>query len=304
MQINRLFEIVYLMTDKKHMTASELATHFEVSKRTILRDIDTLTAAGIPIYTSQGKGGGISILDGYVLNKAIISEHEQNQILFALQGLSATQNIETDSILVKLKSLFEKSDTSWIEVDFSRWGNSTTDKTKFELLKNAIIRKQALTFNYSSSYGVTSNRRIYPLKLIFKAKSWYLQAFCLPNENYRTFKINRIRNIEVQAETFNGMNFQIPEIEAPDDPSSCLINVKLLFSPYAAYRVYDEFDEKDMIKNEDGSFIVNIKLPNDYWLYDYILSFGDSIEVLEPQSVRDEVVKQVDQIKKKYLSKT
>ena len=120
MQINRLFEIVYLLMDKKSITANELAAHFEVSKRTILRDIDTLTMSGIPIYTMQGKGGGISIHDKFVLNKMVISESEQQQILFALQGMSATQLIETESVLSRLKSLFEKSDSDWIEVDFSR----------------------------------------------------------------------------------------------------------------------------------------------------------------------------------------
>ncbi|HEY9062215.1 MAG TPA: YafY family protein [Pseudobacteroides sp.] len=304
MQISRLFEIVYLLMNKKNMTAKELAAHFEVSIRTILRDIDTLTTAGIPIYTTQGKGGGISILDSYILNKTVLSEDEQNQILFALQGLSATHNIDTDNILVKLQSLFEKADSNWIEVDFSRWGNSVTDKAKFDCLKNAIIKKQALAFNYSNSYGETRDRKVYPLKLAFKSKSWYLQAFCLPKENYRTFKVNRMRNIETIDETFSGMAFQIPEMDSTEYQSPCLLDVKLLFSPHVAYRVYDEFDEKDITKNEDGSFVVAMKLPNDYWLYDYILSFGDSIEVLEPQSVRNEIVKQVDKIKKKYLNKT
>jgi len=102
MQINRLFEIVYILMNKKQMTANELANHFEVSKRTILRDIDTLTTAGIPIYTTQGKGGGISIQDNFLLNKAFISEREQKQILCSLQSMSATGLIETNEILGRL----------------------------------------------------------------------------------------------------------------------------------------------------------------------------------------------------------
>ena len=110
MQINRLFEIVYLLMNRKSMTANELAAHFEVSKRTILCDIDALTTASIPIYTSRGKGGGISIHDKFLLNKAVLSEDDQKQILFALQGMSATQHIETESILRRLRSIFEKTD--------------------------------------------------------------------------------------------------------------------------------------------------------------------------------------------------
>jgi len=302
MQISRLFEIVYILIDKKTITSAELAEHFEVSKRTILRDIERLSAAGIPIYTSQGKGGGISILDSYVLNKTILSEEEQNQILFALQGLSATQNITTENILGKLQGLFEKTDSNWIEVDFSRWGNSTGDKLKFEQLKIAIIKKQALAFTYSSSYGQTSQRKVYPLKLLFKSKSWYLQACCLPKENYRTFKINRMRNINSLDENFQGMAFQIPEIDNSDYNPPPLFKAELLFSPSAAYRVYDEFDEKYITKNEDGSFTVSAILPDDSWLYEYLLSFGDLIEILEPQRIRDEMLKKIDIIKMKYLN--
>lgn len=301
MQINRLFEIVYLLINKKNMTAKELAAHFEVSVRTIFRDINALTQAGIPVYTMQGKGGGISILDGYVLDKAVISEDEQNQILFALQGLSATQHINTENIFGRLRNLFEKTDANWIEVDFSRWGNSLSDKAKFELLKNAVIKKQALAFIYSSSYGETTNRRIYPLKLVFKSASWYLQAFCLPKENYRTFKISRMRNIEALPETFDGMSFQIPEIESFDVNPPCLVDVRLKFSPRVAYRIYDEFDEQNIIKKDDGSFVVSMKLPEDYWLYDYVFSFGTAIEVLGPQSVRDGIARQAEEIKMKYI---
>lgn len=304
MQINRLFEIIYLLMSKKSMKAKELAEHFEVSVRTVLRDIDTLTAAGIPIYTSQGKGGGIFILDRYVLNKAVITDDEQNQILFALQGLAATRNIDADNILGRLRSLFEKTDTDWIEVDFSRWGNSASDKAKFELLKDAIINKHALAFTYSSSYRETGSRKAYPLKLVFKSKSWYLQAYCLPKENYRTFKVSRMRNIEMLAETFGAMEFHTPEIESSGSRPPCLVDVKLQFPSHMAYRVYDEFDERNIVQNEDGSFTVAVRLPDDYWLYGYILSFDDSVEVLEPQSIRGEIVRRAEKIRIKYLNET
>jgi predicted DNA-binding transcriptional regulator YafY len=304
MQIHRLFEIVYLLMDKKNITANELAAHFEVSKRTILRDIDTLTTAGIPIYTMQGKGGGISIHDRFVLNKTVISESEQQQILIALQGMSATQHIEVESILSRLRSLFEKSDRDWIEVDFSRWGNSAPDRAKFDSLKNAVINERSISFNYSSSYGVTEAREAYPLKLVFKSKSWYLQAFCMLKNDYRAFKISRMANVKILADTFDYKDFHAPEIEQPEYQSPDLVNVKFYFEPYVAYRVYDEFDEQNITKNNDGSFIINMCLPNDYWLYDYILSFGTAIEVLEPHNVRDEIVRQAEKIKNKYFSKT
>ncbi len=304
MQIGRLFEIVYLLMEKKTMTAKELAAHFEVSARTILRDVDTLAAAGMPVYTAQGKGGGISILDNFVLNKAVISEDEQNQILFALQGLSATRHIDTDNILGRLRGLFEKTDANWIEVDFSRWGNSTTDHAKFEMLKTALIQKRAIAFTYSSTYGETTDRKVYPLKLVFKSNSWYLQAFGLPQENYRTFKVSRMRNAKILDDQFNGLQFNPPALETSDFQPSDLLDVTLQFSPPLAYRVYDEFREQDITQNRDGSFTIATKLPSDYWLYSYLLSFGTEVEVLAPQIVRDELVRQAENIKMKYVRKT
>lgn len=280
MQISRLFEIVYILLDKKSITANELAEHFEVSKRTILRDIETLTTAGIPIYTSQGKGGGISILDNFVLNKTTVSDEEQNQILFALQSILSTQQTSTNNLLSKLSALFKKTDTNWIEVDFSRWGNTDPDKGKFEMLKTAIIKKQALSFSYPSSYGETTNRTVYPLKLVFKSKAWYLQAYCLLKNDYRIFKISRMLSLAVTNDGFAEKEFTPPPIEPPNLMSPVLVHLELCFAPYAAYRIYDEFETKNVVKNEDGTFTVTADLPNDDWLYGFLLSFGTAVRVL------------------------
>ena len=304
MQINRLFEIVYLLMDKKHMTASELAEHFEVSKRTILRDLDTLSAAGIPVYTSQGKGGGIFIQDRFVLNKAVISEAEQQQILFALQGMAATRHIETDSVLGKLRGLFEMTSKEWIEVDFSRWGKKASDKDKFDALKNAVIHESAISFTYSNANGETADRKAYPLKLLFKSQSWYIQAYCLMRNDFRTFKISRMRNVEILADGFDSRLYKLPEIETEDSLPPDYVDLTLLFPPQAAYRVYDEFNERDVTVNEDGSMSVAVKTPHDQWLYSYIFSLGMLIEVIEPQSVRDEIVRYAEQIKRKYSPET
>lgn len=287
MQIGRLFEIIYILIEKKKMTAKELAEHFEVSRRTILRDIDTLTMAGIPIYTVQGKGGGISIMDSFVLNKTVLSEDERNQILFALQGLSAVKTNETERILGKLENLFGKADTNWIEVDFSRWGRSDTDKHKFEILKNAILGKRAISFCYVSSYGEESERRVYPLKLVFKSKAWYLQAFCLKQQDYRTFKVNRISQISETDESFAKGSYVPPPLETAHTPSSSLVELELAFSPRAAYRAYDEFDEGCIEKCDNGWIRVSAKMPEDNWLYGFLRSCGDDICIISPKHIRD-----------------
>ncbi|MCL2574793.1 MAG: YafY family transcriptional regulator [Defluviitaleaceae bacterium] len=302
MQINRLFEIVYILINKKQVTANELANHFEVSKRTILRDIDTLATSGIPIYTTQGKGGGIFIQDNFVLNKTFISEKEQNQILFSLQSMSATGLIEADKVLGRLRSLFDNPSKEWIEVDFSRWGHSAKDNIKFEILKNAIINEFAVSFDYLNAYGETKGREVYPLKLSFKSKAWYLQSFCLTENDYRVFKFTRINNMVALDKSFDSNNYEIPKIEPPEDTSSvCFVAVKLLISPQAKFRIYDEFAESDITVNKDGS--LTLRMAQGQWICDYILSYGTAVEVLEPQHIRDEILARIEKIKFKYLPK-
>ena len=150
MQINRLFEIVYILLDKKTVTAKELSERFEVSTRTIYRDVDTLSSAGIPIYMSKGKGGGIRLLENFVLNKSVLSEREQNEILTALHGLGVTNYPEVDNVLSKLSTLFNKNSQNWIEVDFSNWAGN---ERKFNLIKMGILDKKVIRFEYFSSYG-------------------------------------------------------------------------------------------------------------------------------------------------------
>ena len=186
MQIERLFEIVYTLLDRGTVTAQELADKLNVSKRTILRDIETLALAKVPVYTTQGKGDGVSLLDGYVLDKAVLSDEEKEQILLGIKTLLPTGNA-SDKALSKLGSLFAAKNTDWIEIDFSRWSNPKHDREKFDTLKDAIMQRKALAFSYPNSTGEISKRKAYPLKLVFQGQAWYIQAFCLLKEDYRTF---------------------------------------------------------------------------------------------------------------------
>lgn len=300
MQINRLFEIIYLLLNKKLTTANELAEHFEVSVRTIYRDIDTLSSAGIPIYALQGKGGGIFLLDNYVLDKSVLSEREQNEILYALQGLSVTQVPEAEKVLAKLSSLFNKNRTNWIEVDFSPWGSDDKGAYQFSLIKDSILSHKIIEFNYFGSSGEKTVRRVEPIKLIFKTNAWYLQAFCLTRNALRTFKIVRMSDVQITQELFTQ---RIPESLPGGDQmqeTQKWIELCLNISADGAYRVYDEFEEKEITKNADGSFTVITSLPENEWLIRYILSFGAVVEVRSPQHVRDMLQNELNKITMKY----
>lgn len=300
MEQSRLFKIVYHLLEKGKSTAPELAEKFEVSIRTIYRDLDTISAAGIPIYATQGKGGGIFIMQDFVLNKSLLSEQEKEQILMALQGISATEHNQTDELLMKLSGLFQSKVTNWIEVDFSEWYKNTPNYDVFNLIKNAIFNQYTITFSYFAREGNYSNRTVEPIKLIFKNKDWYLYGFCLLRNDFRFFKLTRIKDLEISSDTF------IREVKSSHEIETVIknenfIHAKLKFSPKVAFRVYDEFTD-NVSKDNQGNLYVNIDLPDNETLFSYILSFGDNVEILEPDYLRHSMKEKLALMLEKYIT--
>ena len=301
MQINRLFSIVYILLDKKTITAKELSEHFEVSVRTIYRDIDTLSIGGIPIYTNKGKGGGISLIDDFVLNKSVLSEKEQNEILMSLQSLNAMKFLDVEPVLKRLSTIFNKESTNWIDVDFSQWGSDDSEKEKFNIIKTAIISTKMVSFDYFSSYGEKTLRTVEPLKLVFKGQGWYLYGFCRLKGEFRIFKITRIKNLSLLNETFKR---EIPnDIWGEGDKSykNKMVTLILKIDERMAYRLYDEFDQENIVKNSDGSFTATTTFPDGDWIYGYVMSYGEYAEVLEPKDIREIIKRKFEEGLKKYL---
>ena len=297
MQVNnRLFEIVYILLQKKKTTAKELADRFEVSTRTIYRDIETLSTANIPIYASKGKDGGIGLLDEYVLNKTILSEEEQNQILFALQGMKKVKGQDEKDILEKLSILFNKKINDWIKIDFSNWGN--IQEERFDIIKSAILNKQLVQFIYYNSNGEENNRIVEPLQIWFKDKSWYLISYCKLKEDYRIFKIARIKEIKILEEHFER---ELPKEEEKEKHNFKMIELELEINKAMTYRVYDEFESKEITKKQDGNFMIKVKYPENEWIYGYILSFGEYAKILNPAYVKNIIKDKLQKTLKNYL---
>lgn len=300
MQIDRLFQIIYLLLGREKMTAGELAQRFEVSERTIYRDIDTLSGAGIPIYAAKGRGGGIRLLPQFILNKSVLSEKEQNEILFGLQSLSATNAAESGEVLSKLSSLFKKEEEQWIDVDFSNWGSGQEEKKRFDCIKTAILERYRITFQYFGSYGKTTSRTVEPVKLRFKNSDWYLQGFCLEKQGYRTFKIKRMSNLKRTDQQFEKRVEEIPSLEPEAAPFHKLVSLHLRFSEKLAFRVYDTFEADQIERLEDGSFLVETCYPEDDWVYSFLLSFGAEMRVLEPNYIGNILKEKAQKISNLY----
>ena len=298
MKANRLFEILYYLLNKKSVTATELAERFEVSVRTIYRDIDVISSSGIPVYTEQGRSGGISLLPNYIMDKAILSEKEQHDILANLQGLFQLNSDETESALQKLSVTFNKTAANWLEVDFS-WNND--QKNYFRNLKMSIIEQRIIEFDYFSSHNEKTNRRVEPIQLWFKHRAWYLHGYCLMRQGIRLFKLFRMKNLIVTDQLFE-TRYRVEELKNIDSREEVDqdINVCLKIAPEMAHRVLDEFDFEEEVEEKDGYFIVSTTWRDNEILYGFILSFGEYIEVLEPASVRATIKKRAQLVVEKY----
>ena len=297
MKDNRLFRILYYILEKEKVTANELADKFEVSVRTIYRDIDSISSVGVPIFTTQGKGGGIKIDNEYILNKSLFDANEKEQIIAALQGLEKTNKVYKSELITKLSALFKIKNSNWIEIDFTSWGSNNTYQDLFNTLKIAIINKNIISFSYNSSKAEKINRRVKPIRLLFKEQDWYLYGFCLLRNDFRYFKLSRIKDLEVLAINYED-NFENIVLKREIKYENT-VNIKLKFNKSVAFRVYDEF--KAIVEDKKGNLYVEMKIPNNYKLYNYIFSFGANVEILEPEEIRTQFKNMINKIAKKYI---
>ena len=298
MKDNRLFRILYYILEKEKVTANELADKFEVSVRTIYRDIDSISSVGVPIFTTQGKGGGIKIDNEFILNKSLYDTNEKEQIIAALQGLEKTNEAYKSELITKLSALFKIKNSNWIEIDFTSWGSNNTYQDLFNALKTTIINKNIISFSYNSSKAEKINRKVKPIRLLFKEQDWYLYAFCLLRNDFRYFKLSRMKDLEVLAINYED-NFENVVLKKELKYEN-IVNIKLKFDKSVAFRVYDEFNEA-IEEDEKGNLYVEIKIPNNYKLYNYIFSFGSNVEILEPKEIRNQFKNMINEIAKKYI---
>ena len=286
MKNSRLFEILYLLVEKRAVTAGELAERLEVSERTIYRDVDALSAAGIPVFTQKGQGGGIRLMDQFVLDRALLSRAQQDEILFALQAILATGGGAEEETLARLTALFRREGGGWLEVDFTDWGSGAAERENFALVKGAILASSPLSFTYASSAGERSRRTVEPARLVFKGGCWYLSAFCRRRQDWRVFRLVRMEDLTMEEGTCAPR--RPPErLEVPTPDEYRGVDLRLRFAPAAAWRVRDYFHPRQITQSPDGRLLVACNFPEDQWLLSFLLSFGSQLEVLSPAYWRD-----------------
>lgn len=299
MKQQRLFEIVYALMSKKACTVGELARLLEVSPRTVRRDIEALSAAGVPVYTMQGKGGGVRLLPGYAIESSLVRDAEKDDILAALSLLSrvdASSVADGDALSKRLAALFRREPSDWIEVDFSFWGAPPSCRRVFDIVRDAIVHHRVLRFSYRDNADRTTVREVEPAKLLFKERSWYMQAWCRMRSDWRTFKLLRMDwdSTELLPDSFDPREApQVSRFIGPDGAAAQdgrpagESRLSMVFAPEAAHRVREEFAPDVIEVAPDGSLAVTVSCrPGDRMLR-HLFSYGVQLEIREPAWVRD-----------------
>ncbi len=300
--INRLLGMIYILMKQETVTAAELAERFEVSVRTIYRDMDTLSAAGIPIYAKKGKNGGISLTEQFVLNKMLLTQEEQQEILSGLISLRETRADGEENILQKLGEFFKTDPVDWLAIDLSDW--SGRRKQLYEDIKNAILERKLIRFDYYGQHAQMSSRTVEPMQLLFKEYTWYLKAFCREKSDWRVFKLFRIKRLEILDKTFVPRERWDQEEENHSKEEQLSDNgsvpIDIWIDQKEAYRIYDRFEEDEIEVLPDGNFMVHMHASVDDWVYGVILGFGPSAEVIAPNEIRQEIRRRIRDMAERY----
>ena len=304
MKIDRLVSIIMILLDKKRIGAQELADIFEVSPRTIYRDIDTINMGGIPVCSIPGVGGGFEIMQNYKIEKNVFSTTDLSAILMGLSSISnMIRGDELINALAKVKSFIPADRAKDIEIkanqiyiDLSPWMGNKKIQSYLEIIKTSLHDSKLLSFEYSAHHANQTTRIVEPYQLVLKNNYWYLHSYCHKRNDYRLFKLSRISNIKIKDESFIPRDYQKPILEFSDILETIQTKIKLRIHKAVMDRVLDFCSYEDVSPEGDEYYIVSFPFIENEYYYNMLLSFGDKCECLEPLHIRTEIKRRIDDI--------
>lgn len=300
MKIDRLLGIITVLLQRDKVTAPELAAKFEVSRRTIHRDIDDICKAGIPIVTYQGGDGGISIAEGFKLDKSVLSVEELQSIITGLKSLgSVSDAARVERLISKLSPKGEAvvSIKDSILIDLASHYKSSLSE-KISLLKSAISENKLISFDYYSEKGV-SNRTIEPYFITFKWSSWYVFGYCKSRNGFRLFKLNRFWRHKILDDAFVPREISSEELEL-DDYFTDENRICILFHKSVEYRLIEEYGPDCYRVMKDGTLKFSVGYTNRSYMVSWVLSFGGKAKVIEPTDFAKEIRENAKNIIRNY----
>lgn len=291
MKIDRLYAITLYLMNHGKTSASELAKHFEVSVRTIQRDIDALCYAGIPVAALTGISGGYELTDTFRMDKQIATQEDYTHILTALRGLAtATNNTKVNTTLEKFASLTKDDDRSII-LDFSVLREG--DETVLHTLESAVSTKRVVNFTYTNARNETRTHTVEPIAVLYRWYAWYLLAYSTMKNEYRTYKLVRMSNLQVTDIVCSHEHKSVEEILKSTDQTNlntplklmvhCKSEVKMQAIEYLNGRVLEEFQDGELLME------LNVIESENFW-FGMLLSLGDQIKIVEPERIRNRVI--------------
>jgi predicted DNA-binding transcriptional regulator YafY len=294
MRIDRMLSIIVLLLNKERVSARELADKFEVSIRTVYRDIDAINLAGVPVISYQGNNGGFGIMDTFKMDRQLFSVKDMLNVLSALKGINtAFADKELDSAIEKISSLVPKEKSEEISlrleqiaIDILPWGFTEKQKEYLKILYAAIGDNKLINFSYQNSQGEKSSRTVEPMTLMFKGYAWYLFAFCRLKNEFRFFRISRMKNPKILNQEFIRQKTSYQNFIFANPQKTKIANLVLKFTSDVRQKIEDYFDAESITYLKNGDLIVKVAFPEDEWVYSFILSYGGFVEVLEPLHIR------------------
>lgn len=297
MKIDRLVSIIMILLNKGRIGAQELADMFEVSPRTIYRDIDAINMAGIPIRSTSGVGGGFEIMQNYKIEKTFFSTADLSAILMGLTSLSdVVRDRELRNALAKIKSFIPTDRAKDIElranqirIDLSTWIGNKNIQLYLGIIKTALQESRLLSFEYVAHRGEKTTRTVEPYQLVLKNSHWYFQGYCYKRNDFRLFRLSRISNLQIEKETFMPRDFQKTSLDFEEIFENLPIRIKLRIHKSVMDRVLDYCSYEHFSPAEDEYYIVDFPFIENDYNYDILLSFGSKCECLEPLYIRAEM---------------
>lgn len=310
MKVDRLVSIIMILLDKKRIGAQELADMFEVSPRTIYRDIDAVNMAGIPVRSISGVGGGFEIMQEYKVDKKVFSIDDLSALLMGLSSLSGMiRGDELIHALAKVKSFIPADRAKDIElkvnqicIDLSPWTGNLQLQPYLEIIKTALQESRLLTFEYVAHHGNKTARTAEPYQLVLKSSHWYLQGYCHTRNDFRLFRLSRMSNLQIQEETFTPRDYRKPILDFAEMWETMQTKIKIRIHKSVMDRVLDYCTYEDFSPDGDEHYIVSFPFIENEYHYDILLSFGDKCECLEPLHIRTEMKRRIHDIAAIYES--
>ncbi|OFV72321.1 helix-turn-helix transcriptional regulator [Acetobacterium wieringae] len=308
MKVDRLISIIMILLEKERIGAQELADLFEVSPRTIYRDIDAINMAGIPVCSTPGVGGGFAIMDTYKVDKKVFSTADLSAILMGLSNLSTMiRGDELVNALAKVKSFIPADSAKDIElkanqiyIDLSPWMGNRNIQAYLEIVKTALQEHKLLSFDYADRHGNKTARTAEPYQLLLKSNHWYWHGYCHKRSDFRLFKLSRISNLQMEEKTFVPREHHKLELDFSDTLATMQTKIKIRIHQSILDRVLDYCPYEHILPDGDDHYIAYFPfIENDYY-FTILLSFGDKCECLEPPHIRAEMKRRIQDIAALY----